>query len=448
MYQLPRHRKRLALGFFVVGASIVGAAVTSRSIPPGRTWLPFALAFFVLEWRSVEVNDRMFMSSSIMVALTAGVVFALTGESATLGIPLVAACGTFQPADFSQRRWFQPMVNFGQLVVSAAAAGAVLDLTIGASASRPSDLPRIALAGGLAALVYMVVNTLQVRFIVRLAYARREITPWSHLTMLFGSQAVMGFIGALLGATLLLVEPGAIPLVAMVFVIGHMSFASYSALREAHLATLRGMVKSLEAKDVYTRGHTERVARFVQMIAEELGFSGTRIERLRWAALIHDVGKLAVPKALIGKKGRLSDEETAEMRRHAHIVEEILAEVEFLQPMVEIASGHHSHFDGNGYGGRGHRHGQTPELDTCILSVADAFDAMTSSRSYRVALSQRFALRELSENSGTQFHPYVVDAFERALKKAGEEWGSSRVDDEEAARRLAEQREEFPLLYG
>jgi putative nucleotidyltransferase with HDIG domain len=294
----------------------------------------------------------------------------------------------------------------------------------------------------------MVVNTLQVRFIVRLAYARREITPWSHLTMLFGSQAVMGFIGALLGATLLLVEPGAIPLVAMVFVIGHMSFASYSALREAHLATLRGMVKSLEAKDVYTRGHTERVARFVQMIAEELGFSGTRIERLRWAALIHDVGKLAVPKALIGKKGRLSDEETAEMRRHAHIVEEILAEVEFLQPMVEIASGHHSHFDGNGYGGRGHRHGQTPELDTCILSVADAFDAMTSSRSYRVALSQRFALRELSENSGTQFHPYVVDAFERALNKAGEEWGSSRVDDEEAARRLAEQREEFPLLYG
>ncbi|HLA80184.1 MAG TPA: hypothetical protein VJP78_00950, partial [Thermoleophilia bacterium] len=116
MYQLPRHRKRLAFGFFVVGASIVGAAVTSPSIPPGRTWLPFALAFFVLEWRSVEVNDRLFMSSSIMVALTAGVVFALTGESATLGIPLVAAFGTFQPADFSQRRWFQPMVNFGQLV--------------------------------------------------------------------------------------------------------------------------------------------------------------------------------------------------------------------------------------------------------------------------------------------------------------------------------------------
>jgi HD-GYP domain-containing protein (c-di-GMP phosphodiesterase class II) len=129
------------------------------------------------------------------------------------------------------------------------------------------------------------------------------------------------------------------------------------------------------------------------------------------------------------------------MKEHANLVEEILAEVDFLQPMVEIASGHHSHFDGSGYGGRGYTEGETPSLETCIVSVADAFDAMTSARSYRMALSQGYALGELRKYAGAQFHPEVVDAFERALLKTGRAWGAPHVTDEEMARRLAEEPE-------
>ncbi len=192
---------------------------------------------------------------------------------------------------------------------------------------------------------------------------------------------------------------------------------------------------------MYTRGHTERVAYFAEMICEEYGFNGTQIEEIKWAALIHDLGKLAVPTELIRKRGRLDDEEYSQMQEHAHLVEEILAEVDFLQPMVGIASGHHSHYDGNGYGGRGHTEGETPSLETCIVAVADAFDAMTSARSYRMALSQRYALSELRKHSGAQFHPEVVDKFERALQKTGRRWGAPHVNDEEMARRLAEEPE-------
>ena len=99
-----------------------------------------------------------------------------------------------------------------------------------------------------------------------------------------------------------------------VFIVGHMTFASYAQLREAQESTLRGFVKALEAKDLYTRGHTERVAYFTEMIAREMGFSGTKLARLRWAALIHDVGKLAVPRDLIRKRARLTDDEYAQMR--------------------------------------------------------------------------------------------------------------------------------------
>jgi putative nucleotidyltransferase with HDIG domain len=260
--------------------------------------------------------------------------------------------------------------------------------------------------------------------------------------VLFLGQFAMGLLGGLIGAAYLIAGRNAVlVLIVGVYAIGHMSLYAFSQLRESHIGSIRGFVKTLEAKDMYTRGHTERVAVFAQMIGEELGFTGTQLEKVRWAALIHDLGKLAVPTELIRKRGRLDDEEYAEMQTHAHLVEEILAEVDFLQPMVEIASGHHSNFDGTGYGGRGHTEGKTPSLEACIVGVADAFDAMTSARSYRMALSQQYALQELRRHSGGQFHPDVVDAFEKALDKTGHKYGAPHVNDEEMARRLAEEPE-------
>jgi hypothetical protein len=440
MTGLNRRRMILATAYAVAGLGALAAAAVFGEFPSFLRWSLFALAFVVLEFYSVEVNDRLFQSSSVMVALTAGVVFALEGHSAALGMAAMAALGPLVPADLRERRWFQPLANFGQLTVSAALAGAVLDLALAnVGFATRNDLLLIVIAGVAASLVYTTCNSLLVRVAVRSVYGRRDYVPWSRMPVVLGSLLTMGIVGALLGATIFLAEPAVTPLILAVYLIGHLSVSSHAQLREAHESTLRGFVKALEAKDLYTRGHTERVAYFAQITGTELSYTGTQLERLRWAALIHDVGKLAVPAELIRKKGRLTSTEYEEMQAHAHMVEEILAEVDFLQPMVEIASGHHSHFDGSGYGGRGHQDGRRPSLDSCILAVADAFDAMTSTRSYRMALTQQFALDELRRHAGTQFHPDVIDALERALARVGESYGSRDVDDEELARRLAEQ---------
>lgn len=438
---LSRRRVIVASSYATAGLLTLGALVVfDGRFPSFWRWLLFAVAFVVLEFNSVEVNDRLFQSSSVMVALTAGVVFALEGQSAALGMASIAALGPLVPQDLRDRRWFQPLANFGQLIVAAAVSGIVLDrmlLNVG-FASR-SDLSAIVLAGTVASLVYTLINWQLVALAVRIVYRSRDVLPWSQVPVLMASLLVMGVIGGLLGATMVLAQAAVTPLILIVYLIGHMSLSSFSQLREAHEATLRGFVKALEAKDLYTRGHTERVAYFAQLIGRQLHFSGTQLERLRWAALIHDVGKLAVPAELLRKKGRLSSDEYTEMQSHAHLVEEILAEVEFLQPMVEIASGHHSNFDGTGYGGSGHRHGERPSLESSILAVADAFDAMTSTRSYRMALTQAFALDELRRNAGAQFDPLVIDALEQALRQTGETYGSTNIDNEELARRLAEQ---------
>ncbi len=440
-----QRKLKIAVPYFLMGILVLVGAFFLFEMPNWLIWLPFTVLFVLFEFFAVEVNDRLFQSSSIMVVMTAGVIFAIQpGSDATFGMALMAGVALFTPLDFKERRWFQPMANFGQLALSGAAAGLLLDLNLGNVGVASTDiLVRVAVTSTLAAIAYVTINSILVRKAVKTVYGNENLQPWSQMNVLLGGQVTMGLLGGLIGAAYEIAgRPSAVlVLIVAVYAIGHMSLYAFSQLRESHLSAIRGFVKTLEAKDMYTRGHTERVAYFSQMIGEGLGFTGTQLETVKWAALIHDLGKLAVPTDLIRKKGRLSDEEYAQMKSHAHLVEEILAEVDFLQPMVEIASGHHSHYDGNGYGGTGHVEGETPSLEACIVAVADAFDAMTSARSYRMALSQQYALGELRKHSGAQFHPDVVDAFEKALDKTGRTWGAPHVNDEEMARRLAEEPE-------
>ena len=435
--QQNRMRSRLAVGFTLAGAATIALLVWQQQIPsPLWLWLMFIVAFVYFEWNAVEVNDKLMASPTVMVAMTAAVVFG--AESAVLAVAVMAAASSYTPVDFQKRRWFQPAVNFGQLTISAAVAVPLVHLVL-PETMTVGNLWLVALGSGIGAIVYGAMNLGLLSAVVRLVWGPRHARPWSHLPAIMLPYLGMGFLGGLLGATYLLVGATTLPIIFVVFFVGRLTFASYAQLREAQESTVRAFVKALEAKDLYTRGHTERVAYFAEMIGAEMGFGGTQLERLRWAALIHDVGKLAVPRDLIRKKARLSEEEYTQMQSHVHLVEDLLAEVEFLHPMVDIAANHHAHFDGNGYHGAGHVHGDAPSVESRILAVADSFDAMTSTRSYRVALSQEYAFNELLQHSGSQFDPEIVRSFMEALKRRNERYGSPDVHSEAEARRRAEE---------
>ncbi|HEX7100464.1 MAG TPA: HD domain-containing phosphohydrolase [Acidimicrobiia bacterium] len=411
------------------------AAVLVFADPPGWTlWFVFAVAFAALEWNAVEVNDRLFQSSGSMVAITAGTVFALSSDSsAVYAMALMAVLGPLVPADIKHRRWFQPVANLGQLILAAVAAGLVLDSTLGDITRIDSSvLLRVAMAGAAASVVHSVINFALVSVAVRSVYGNRNLLPWSGIHMLVSSQVVMGVVGGLLGAAFRVVDKTAvIVLILVVYLVAHLSLASYSQLREAHQAALRGFVKALEARDLYTRGHTERVAYFAQLIGEELRFTGTQLERLRWACLIHDLGKLAIPGELLSKP-QLTPEEFEEMRQAAGKVQSILAEVDFLRPMVSISGVHYidlDRFDPSNW-----------SLEASIVATADAFDALTSTRRYRMAMSQQEAFEELRSDTSGRFYPDVVDALERALERTGEVYGatsSTRTTDTREGARLA-----------
>lgn len=197
-----------------------------------------------------------------------------------------------------------------------------------------------------------------------------------------------------------------------------MAQSLYESRRKLHnyfYRIMQSLVRILEARDRYTRGHSERVADYVERIALKLGCSEERLELLKEVAVLHDIGKLGVPESILNKKEKLTDDEWEIVRKHPLIGEDILRPVLLNEEMLVIIRGHHERFDGKGYPDR--LTGENINLFAQIISVADAYDAMTSTRAYRPALSKQKAMEELVNNKGTQFDPKVVEVFLKVLEE-------------------------------
>lgn len=443
-----RTKTLLGLFSFLFGLTAILGAWIVRPFDTDAlaTWVLFAIAYAVLSLRSVEVNDRMLASSSVMAIATAATYFAMRGDGATTAVVLIAAFGPFDSVDFKKRHVFQPAFNFGLLTVSALASGVVVDMMLlddpatGRTALLDVDPAgavsffQVAAVGAVAAAVYAVTNFVGLRIGVRIAYGKRKVLPWSGLGVILGSMTVMGILGGMLGVVLRLEESVALlALILVVYGTGHTVFTSYAELRIAHESTLRGFVKTLETRDLYTRGHTERVAYFSQLVGTQLGFSGTQLEHMRWAALIHDMGKLAIPIELMQKQGKLTDDEYRRLRMATHRVDDLLSEVDFLRPMVDVASGAHPRLSKEDFGQVGHTHRAEPTLEQKVLAAADAFDAMTSTRGYRMAMSQKAALHALREDPSPLYDAEVIDALGAALGDVGETYGPPHLATDDHA---------------
>jgi putative nucleotidyltransferase with HDIG domain len=175
------------------------------------------------------------------------------------------------------------------------------------------------------------------------------------------------------------------------------------------------LARAVDAKDSYTRSHSHTVAQLSALIAAELGFTGDRLAKVRLAGLLHDVGKIGVPDAILNKPAALTDDEYEIMQQHAVLGFEIV-ESAGLPEQGRWVRHHHERVDGRGYPD-GLRGEEIP-LESRIILVADSFEAMTSDRPYRRAPGREFALAELDRNAGTQFDPDVVEALTRALDLA------------------------------
>ena len=183
----------------------------------------------------------------------------------------------------------------------------------------------------------------------------------------------------------------------------------YEAQETTYLNTVQALVSAIEASDAYTRGHSERVTRYSLALAKRMGIDGDPLKQLEQAAVLHDIGKIGIDIALLHKKEKLTAADIDVLKLHPSIGVRILEPIHFLGTVREIIEQHHERFDGNGYPNG--LNGENWRLEGRILAVCDTYDAMTSDRPYRKALSHEIAIKEIGDHAGSQFDPQVAAAF-------------------------------------
>ncbi|MGZ7046293.1 MAG: HD-GYP domain-containing protein, partial [Candidatus Aminicenantales bacterium] len=187
------------------------------------------------------------------------------------------------------------------------------------------------------------------------------------------------------------------------------------------------LASAIDAKDEYTRHHSTRVTEFTLKIAGTMGFSEKEAGDLELSALLHDVGKIAVPESILNKPGKLTDQEFALIKEHPARGESILKPVIELKDIARVVRSHHERYDGLGYPDG--LKGREIPLGARIMAVADTYDSITSERPYRKAASHRYAVKEIIRCSGTQFDPEVVEHFLEVSNSLVQEQGPSAGPD-------------------
>lgn len=187
------------------------------------------------------------------------------------------------------------------------------------------------------------------------------------------------------------------------------SFQQYMNIRAAHLETIQALAEALDAKDPYTRGHSDRVAKYAVELGRELKLSEHDVEMLHYAGILHDIGKIGISDTVLNKVGKLTDEEFKLIQSHTVIGDRMVRPVTFLRGVAQVIRHHHERYDGRGYPDG--IKGEEIPIGARIMAVADAFDAMTYDRVYRAGMSTEKAVDELIKGKGTQFDPKIVDLF-------------------------------------
>ncbi len=440
----------------LVGATAIVGALSSHASILGDPWLFVALVGSVvaLDAARIDVFERANLSPAAIPELALAYFFGPLGPIAAEGAIALIRAIRREPAI----KWG---FDFGALSLSGAAAAWAFEL---APAGATGMLIPV---GALAGVAYYAVNSGLLAIVMGLAEGRSPVGVWrERLAWMTPHYVAFGliagtFVIAELSFGLYALAVFGLP-VLMLWIAEKQyldrSRATVTELRAAndelesanaslrgllndnqqllgrmhhsYISTITSLARTVEAKDPNTSGHTERVADIAVVLADELGFDETQLAAIRVGAVIHDIGKIAIPDSILLKPGPLDPQEFAIMRRHPEMSSYIVAELELPAVVKQMVRSHHERFDGAGYPDR--LLGDEIPLAARILTVADSLDAMISDRPYRKALPLEVARAEIEDKTGSQFCPRVVAALKSAIENKPGFWTSLGQDAQQS----------------
>lgn len=306
------------------------------------------------------------------------------------------------------------LFDCGQFAISTSGAWLVYKHTGGVVIRSIASASIIPL--GLAALAYFVLNSFVVSAALALQKNSSVIDMWSNnfrwATPNYLAQTPLGFLMALI---YLQISWWAVTFMMFPLFIAYWAYKLYMDMRREHLSVIQALAAAVEARDPYTEKHSQRMAEYAMATARAMGLSIYSAEVVRYAAILHDIGKIGIPDHILSKSNSLTEQEWNQIKKHSTIGAEIIKQINSLSDASKIVYHHHERYDGEGYPDG--LKGESIPLGSRIIAVIDAYDAMTSRRPYREALSKEEAIMELKKHAGTQFDRKVVEAFLKVLER-------------------------------
>ncbi|MET1012683.1 MAG: HD domain-containing phosphohydrolase [Actinomycetota bacterium] len=397
----------LVISVVAVGTLLLAAALFLFPLPTDPLFLPFWILVTLV---ASAAPVRLPRGSQASVAGSPVLAAAFLGGPAAAAI--VGAIGTFELREFRGGvPWYGTLYNHATFIIPAVAAALVYQAVAGGGAFEASATTLLAaFASGLA---FLTLNALlsSAAVAVRTGLSIRSVL-WGDIAVIGRSVLAYAPLAWLMAVVSIAVGQWAVVLFGLPLATTRSAYKRVVEIRDMFTQTISSLSSAVDAKDHFTAGHSKRVQEISVVIGRQLRCSEAELEALEWGGLLHDIGKIGVPDAVLLKPDRLTREERVIMNMHPVKGEEIIRPVQRLAPELPIIRHHHEWYNGSGY--PDHLVGEGIPKLARILHVADAFEAMTAARPYRMTpLTAEQAMGELRKYAGIQFDPVMVDAFAR-----------------------------------
>ncbi len=436
----PNERSKDIASLFTMTVTVVGLMVFAYSA--------FALAFqtITFEWVLLGLVTLLFVSrvdagitrAGNPITLSETFIYVTALLYGTHAAVVLAGLEIAARSVGSKDRRPTMLFNSAAMSLSIFVSSAAVTFAFGAPRLLVSDVGRLVLAAGMLAVVHSLLHSITMSAATALKEARsvfatwRESLLWTSISVLAGAASAC-LIVKLIAAASFYAFIVSVPILA----VSYFTYRTYldrvettnrhaEQMAELHLKTIEALAIAIDAKDEVTAEHVQRVQIYATGLARLFGLSEPEIEALKAGALLHDVGKLAVPDHILNKPGVLTPAEFEKMKVHTIVGAEILERVGFPYPVVPVVRHHHERWDGRGYPDK--LRGDEIPMTARILTLSDCFDAVREDRNYRKAMTRDEAIAMLNEGSGTVFDPNVVRTFLDHLDEFEDEIREQHVD--------------------
>lgn len=411
--------RQLKLYFAIIitiGIAFIIDTMSFTSIYDIKSVIIFTVLSIMAESLLIPTQGENAISVGLAIGLASILVLGVPEAAwiASLGIMLRLVSNQGKRVHIFNTPWYKTLFNGASIALSAGIAGICFRLLGGTQRSLDFNSLLVPLLACI--FVYVIIKESIISGLMTITTCESFIyTWWSNLVFAARDCITVAPIGVLMAIAYIKYDILGILIFLGPLLLSRYTYWLYADMRRIYVETVKSLSQAIEVKDPYTNGHSIRVSEFAYALGARVKLPHKKLEDIKTAAILHDIGKIGIEESILNKPGKLTKEEFDKIKQHPENGVKIIQSIRFLKNVADIIVSHHEKMDGTGYP-KGKKQGEIT-VEAAILSIADVYDALTSDRPYRKALTKEQALSIIEEGKGSHFEPYFADEFIKMIEE-------------------------------